>query len=72
MSIEQIMLYGRWVKLSSCKEYLRKSQVFFMQVHTLAAGGRNFVRVVEHFQPVCGCEQETFVSRDKTQHLGKA
>ena len=24
MTIEQIMLYGRWAKLSSCKEHLRK------------------------------------------------
>ena len=34
--VEQIMLYGRWAKLSSCREYLRKGQVFIMRISTLA------------------------------------
>ena len=40
MPIEHICLCGRWAKVSSCKEYLRKGQVFIMRVHTLAKGGR--------------------------------
>ena len=40
MSVEQIMLFGRWAKLNSCKEYLRKGQVFLMRVHTLAKSAR--------------------------------
>ena len=40
MGLEQIMLYGRWAKVSSCEEYLRKGQVFLMRVHTLATNAR--------------------------------
>ena len=40
MSIEHIMFFGRWAKLSSCKEYLRKGQVFLMRVHSLAKSAR--------------------------------
>ena len=40
MPLEHIMLYGRWTSPSSCKEYLRKGQVFLMRVHSLAKRGR--------------------------------